>query len=98
MKLASQRFFATLLGALVAMVFVTYGYTQLVRNEATHTATTDLCEAINEQNAKQVELWEGIITLTADRPDPRFTPEERKAQLEQLRMLLDDIFAPQECP
>ncbi len=55
-----------------------------------------MCEQDNIQDAKQVQLWEAVIALTADAPT-LLTPEQQAEQTRQFRVILNDMFAPQDC-
>lgn len=58
-----------------------------------------LCLSGNESRAQQVELWETILTMSAQSPREE-TPaqaELRKRQSEQFRAYLSTVFRPRDC-
>ena len=86
---------AVLLGVIFALAFVgTRVLFQVPENAAT---IRRICETSNSQGTKQKQLWEFIIELTADDPNPVVTPEQQAQRLAQFRVFLDDIYRPQEC-
>lgn len=53
-----------------------------------------LCESDNEQNAKQMVLWQRIFEEVAKNPNTDSTPEQREA----FRMFINDTFPQELCP
>ena len=59
-------------------------------------AATRVCAEGNSQNAKQRQLWEFVVNLSAASPTLQ-TPEQRDAQVAQLRKFLADTFPHRDC-
>lgn len=90
-----HRIILVLVGSITLAPFAmfTYSMGRADQNEAT---IRRICESSNDQGRKQKTLWEGIILLSAGSPSTQ-TPEQRAAGIKQLRELLDDVYAPQDC-
>lgn len=84
-------------GLLFALMVVGWAALFFQRSDTNRDFAIQICEANNEQNAKQIHLWEGIIALSSDDADSDESPEERRRQLAVFRQLLTDTFQQHDC-
>ena len=59
-----------------------------------------LCQSGNEQNARQIALWDHLLTISAASPVPHETPEMRRFRLAAARALetyVHRVFAARDC-
>lgn len=88
---------------LIALVFLSTSYYswRIGGNSKDTQETSDIvkqmCIDNNAQDAKQLQLWEFIIALTANDVNPNRTPEEQERRVAEFRKFISQTFTKQDC-
>lgn len=85
---------AALLGIVFGLAFM--GARAAFQTDANAATIRRLCEDSNKQSAKEKQVWEFVIALSANNPSLQ-TPEQRAEQTRRFVAFLDDIYKPQVC-